>query len=119
MYTLLDRDFDRLVDRLFSPVSHTRPNTTETEEDYMLTLEIPGIPQNEIDISLDGDILRLSAFVSQDKAVDGVERKLDKAWSLPKSVSHEDITATCKDGILLLKLPKMKKEPVKTIPILS
>jgi len=123
MYPLVTRDFETLLDRVFTTYRPEYRNgsitTNETEDDYTLSLEVPGIPQSMIDISLDAGVLKVSASVSKDESVDGVERSLSRVWTLPRTVKQEDITAMCKDGVLLLKLPKAKKPPAKAIPILS
>jgi HSP20 family protein len=82
--------------------------------------EIPGIdPDKDVDITLEGDVLRIRAERRSEKTeeVEGRTRSefqygsFERAIRVPKGVSADDIKASYKDGILEVDVPyKMPTE---------
>jgi len=81
--------------REFTPVSEIE----ETEEQYLLSVDMPGIKKENIKIELHENILSISG-----------ERKnhgiFKKSFQLPTSVDGTKIEARHEDGVLALSLPK-------------
>ena len=97
----------------------------EDKESLVISAELPGLKREEVEISLDGDILTLRGErkfekeFEQRKEGDGrkvhrVERSYGsfaRSFQLPTNVDAEKAHAQLTDGVLTLRLPK--KEVVK------
>lgn len=95
------REFDRLFDHafgnaLFSTARHF--DLDETEDAYILTLELPGFKQENLDINLERSVLTVSAKRDQ--------RSYEQSVTIPEGVDSEKIEAKLEDGLLRITLPK-------------
>ena len=69
------------------------------EEDHILVLvELPGVEEENINLEVEGDILKLTAASRQ--------QKYAKEVLLPGRVKSEMMKTACKNGILEISLPK-------------
>ena len=90
-------------------------DVTEDEKTYTLRAEIPGVKKEDINVTIDGDQVAISAEVQNEKEVkDGgrvlrAERhygKLYRAFALGQAVDEAGAEAKYADGVLRLTLPK-------------
>ena len=90
-------------------------DVTEDEKTYTLRAEIPGVKKEDINVTIDGDQVAISAEVRNEKEVkDGgrvlrAERhygKLYRAFALGQAVDEAGAEAKYADGVLRLTLPK-------------
>lgn len=134
MNALINRSsfFDDLL-RDFSPAFYVRPlhgdplptpaqikvDVKENGDSYTVQAEIPGVPKDDIDISLDGNVVSLRAEVkqqdstSQDDKVLRTERfygSVSRSFQLPVEIDQAQARAKYDNGVLTLTLPK------KTLP---
>jgi HSP20 family protein len=95
------------------------PSDVQTLDDkYVVEMELPRYNKEDINISLDDQILTVKAAIikkEEDKEVE--TRKLSKSVRLAKSVNPEKIKATLVNGILSIELPFDEKYTAKTISI--
>ena len=107
-------------------VAQFRVDVTETEQAYILRAEIPGVAKDEINISIDGDQVAISAEVKNEKDVKDGERvlrseryygKVYRAFQLGQPVDDNTAQAKYADGILELTLPKRAAASAKRITI--
>lgn len=101
----------------------------ETDREYQVSLELPGVDENDVDISLSGNILTIKGEKKAEEKKDGknyhrVERSygsFQRSLTLPDEVNADKITATFQQGVLHLTVPKLeqKKTEVKKINIKS
>ena len=98
----------------------------ENGDRLIVHAEIPGVSKDAIDVSVDKNVLTISAEVSQydaDEENDNVihsERYygvVRRSIALPAEVSIEDASAKYEDGILVLTLPKATKDAKKKINV--
>ena len=98
----------------------------ETGKSLVIHAEMPGVSKDQIDISVDNNVLTISAEVSQYDADEENEKvihseryygSVSRSISLPSEVSTDDATANYADGILTLTLPKTVKDAQKKISI--
>ncbi len=95
----------------------------ESEEEYTLALDLPGIERDGLDVSLDEG--RLTIRGERASAPEGVvarrtERpagRFVRSFTLPESVERQSISADYKDGVLTLRLPKRKEQPARRVKI--
>ena len=85
----------------------------ESEGEYLLALDLPGINRDALDVSLDEGRLSVrgerAAAAAEGAGVRRAERpqgRFVRSFSLPESVDRARIAADYKDGVLLLHLPK-------------
>ena len=88
----------------------TELSVRDEGESYTLSAVIPGIPKEELDLSIEGKLLTITAKrkVAAEKEAKESERVLfQKTIELGVDVAGELATATLEDGILKVSLPKV------------
>ena len=97
-------------------------DVAENENEFLIKAEVPGCKADDIDISVHGNTLTISGEKKeeQEKKEKGyyhVERSYGsfrRDISLAGDINPDEIEASCKDGVLTVKLPKSEKaKPVK------
>ena len=126
------RDFGTFENSLFKAntqkTSGFQPtcDITEAKDHYMVTLDIPGIAKENLNIEIENQKLKISGEKVQeitDKEDDKkiyFERsfgKFTRTFNLPPEVKSDDIQAHYQDGVLKVAIPKTKKEEPKKITI--
>jgi HSP20 family protein len=88
-------------------------NINETEKEFVVTLELPGVQKKDLDVSIDGDQLVVTAERSEKvESEEGVLRreirseKFRRSFTLGQTVDRENIKAKLENGILRVTLPK-------------
>jgi HSP20 family protein len=97
----------------------------ETEEGYRLTAELPGLTKDDINITLENNVLRLSGERKFEKDVKKesyhrIERAygtFGRSFVLPQQVSSDKVEAAFKDGILTVTVPKAEQAKPRKIAI--
>jgi HSP20 family protein len=116
-----------LFDDTFSPVVSHRDtsmpavNIKEDEKKFVLDLAVPGIDKKNLKISIDEDVITVSAENKNEKEEnhDGFKRRefsyssFCRSFYLPDIVNKDKIEANYKDGILTVELPKEEEEKAK------
>lgn len=104
-----------------------RIDVSESEEAYTVRADLPGLEEKDIQISLEEGVLTLSGKVESEKDEDRkglryVERargSFQRRIELPAEVDESKVSASYKQGVLTVTLPKQPapKPQVRTIPI--
>lgn len=90
----------------------------ETDNEIVATCNLPGIENREdLHIDVENNILSVSGIVqkSQDIKEDQIHRqeryfgRFQRSVSLPASVNGDGVTATYKNGVLEIHIPKQKE----------
>ena len=108
-----------LFDDDFFKVKRSLPamNVKEHEDDFEIEFAVPGFSKEDFQVSIEEDILYVSAEKSSEdfEDEDTFTRKefsysnFKRTLQLPKSVDvSEEVEGKCEDGILRLRLLKMK-----------
>lgn len=134
------REMERMFDNFFSFTPNALSSTPqqfspaldvhETEKEFQINLEVPGMDEKDIDISVSRDTLTITGEKKEEKEEDAkgiyrLERRygtFSRSIPLPDNcVETDKAEASFKNGILSIKLPKAVdyKEQVKKIPILT
>ena len=129
------REMDRLWDSFFEgrasrkveEVAEWSPtlDVSETKNDLVVKAEIPGIDPKDIDISLANEMLTIKGEKKQEKEEKEenyhlVERSYGsfaRTIRLPREVQSDKISASYKNGILKVTLPKSEEAKKKEIKI--
>ena len=87
----------------------------ESEQAYTVQAEVPGVPKEDIHISIDGSVVTLRAEVKQqdsqskDEKVLRTERyfgSVARSFQLPQDIDQANAKAKYDSGVLTLTLPK-------------
>lgn len=134
-YSPFDEAFDDLFRGFFvRPVSYDAPagaaqfrvDVSENEKAYTLRAEVPGVKKEDINVTIDGDTVAISAEVKHEKDVKNGDRvlrteryygKLYRAFTLGQAVEEAGTSAKYADGVLELTLPKKAAAQAKRIAI--
>jgi len=128
-------DFERMVENFFGdrfnsvlsdwPVITPRMNTDirETDRAYVMTAELPGFSQDEIDVSVSGNLLNIVAEHQEKEGGEGrmrrEQRSFRQSFTLPTSVDPDKIEANCENGLLEVYIPKMESAQSKKVQVQS
>lgn len=132
----LRREMDRLFDDFWTaPMNRSLPMTErqwnpacEVEEEdnhYLLSLEMPGIPRDQIKLEVvDNQIVISGERHAQDKKKEAgqwyTERsygKFQRTFTLPTGVDGSKVEANCQDGVLRVYVPKAESAKPRQIKI--
>lgn len=108
------------TDRFFTPIE-----LKETDSEYLLRMDIPGVSEKDIQVTCQGDVLTVKGERKSEKAEDrGGVRYSERAYGsfqrtieLPSAIKHEGIRARYKDGVLEVTIPKAAKTPTQEIKV--
>lgn len=97
----------------------------EDKDKYTVTLEIPGLKKEDMHVSVHDGVLTVSGERREEKQVaenmahrrERYFGKFSRSVSLPLSVSADKVTATYKDGILTVEIPKAEEAKPKTVEV--
>ncbi len=90
-----------------------RVDVTETPQAYFVIADVPGVPMNAIDVTVEENRLEFSARRTP-AHYDGYtpalrqyeEGEYRRAFSMPEAIEREKIHADLRDGVLRITLPK-------------
>jgi HSP20 family protein len=97
----------------------------ETDDGYVVETIVPGAKPEDVEISVLGDTLRISAEV-QDKSEQSGEKwlirerrfgRFERALTLPMQVKADAATADFRDGVLTISLPKAEVARPRSIQV--
>ena len=133
----LHREVNRLFDDVFRgfgvpafggfdrSVSWPHVELGETDKDIRVTAELPGLDEKDVDISLEDGALTLrgekrSEVEDRDRGYS--ERsygRFERRIGLPKGIDRDRVSATFKNGLLTVTLPKTEaaNENLRRIPV--
>ncbi len=133
--------FNEIVDDLFKgffvrPVAYDgraaleaprmKVDVTEKDGAYQVTADLPGVKKEDIQVSIDGAQLTLSAEVKREREVAEGERVLhaeraygrtSRSFTLPQELDEAKAEAKFRDGVLELTLPKKAAAARRAITI--
>lgn len=106
--------------RVFTP----RTDIFETNEDIVVLADMPGVHEQNVDITLEQNKLTLNGFVEA-SSHDGHSLTYGeygigdyhRQFTLPNAVDREAISATMKNGVLKLVLPKSNGAKLRKISV--
>ena len=123
----IDRFFDNLGFNCENCDSVWQPTVdiSESEKQYEVIAEVPGLSKKDIHIAVEEGYLKLSGERKQEKEIEDKnyhrnERtygKFERSFRLPKEVNAESIKAKYEKGVLKIEIPKTEKPQPKEIAI--
>lgn len=132
----LERDFEHLMERFLGteddrglcwPAFIPAADLLETENAFVVAIDLPGMKLDEVNVELRGGDLWISGEMKQDgegkgKTLHLAERArgaFRRVIPLPGSVDESRIEAIYSDGVLKVTLPKSEEALPKRIPVKS
>lgn len=117
------RTFDLLLRR--SHLAAWPPtNVEETKESFVVKAEVPGLAESDVSVSVEDETLVIrgerKVDVPQGYKVHVRERQpyaFTREFPLPAPVDADAVTATLKDGVLTVTLPKAKEALPRKIAV--
>lgn len=115
-------DFSRVpgVAGAFPPM-----NVWEEGEQYFIEAELPGFSLADVEVSVVDDQATVKGRRKTTEATEGAavlkrERRggtFERTWTLPGEIDADRVTATLRDGVLLVTLPKAAKTLPRKIAV--
>ena len=107
-------EVQNLVTSVFNG-SGLRTNIEELENDYIVTVEVPGVSKKDITIDYEDGYLTIAVEKKEDNSNKNYIRKEITDASFSRSfyledVNEDKIKAKLEDGILTIKIEKVKQE---------
>jgi HSP20 family protein len=134
-FAVLQRQMNRVLEDVFGPdtsslsqppgpmrgILSPRIELTETETELRLLAEMPGVKEQEIEVSLDDGVLTLRAEKKLERKDERAnthftERSFgvfQRSLQLPFQVDPDEVNAAFDNGVLTITLPKPKGRDLK------
>jgi HSP20 family protein len=98
---------------------------SETNEEFQIKAELPEVKKEDVKVSIEDGVLRISGERKQEKEQQGkkwhrVERTYGsfmRTFTLPTNVDDSKVQADYKDGVLTLRLPKSATAKPKSVDV--
>jgi HSP20 family protein len=97
----------------------------ESDHEYLLRAELPGMKKEEVNVKVEGRTLSISGEREQEKEekdkrhlrVERTYGAFRRSFTLPEAVLPEKLSAEFKDGVLNIHLPKDESAKPKAIEV--
>ena len=108
------------------PHLQIKMDVSENENAYVVKAEVPGVNKDDINITIDGNQVAISAEVKQEREAKEGEKllrqeryygKVYRAFSLAQDVDEATASARYNNGVLELTLPKRQAASAKKLRI--
>jgi len=134
--THADRFFD--TDRFFNDfwpwasfenskavTDQVKVNVVENKGDYILTAEVPGLTEKDIDIEIKDDLITLKGHTeeSQEKEEDHFRmkefshRRFERSFRIGEGIDPDTVSAQLTHGVLTVVLPRREEAKPKTVKV--
>merc|ERR1712138_343672 len=94
----------------------------DNNEKFELTVDVPGVKEEDIDIKLEENLLTVQGERTSSSESSQFTSKFSKTFSLDQTVDVDKFTASLKNGVLTVAAPKdleKLEENVRRIPVLA
>ena len=119
---------DNIIDQFFNDLSYdprfSLMNTNnvsnyynENEKEYYLTMDVPGMSKNDIEVTFDNNRLKISGQRKSDEYNSYEYGKMERTFSVPNNVETDKISAKIDNGVLKVLLPKAKSSLGRKISV--
>ncbi len=100
-------------------------DVAETEGEYVVKVEVPGVNRDDVKITVHDDTLTIRGEKKQEDRIKKsdfyrLERtygSFQRSFTLPNTVKTDKIDATYKEGVLTITLPKAEEAKPKAIEV--
>lgn len=112
-FPYLDRDWNFEVPRLIREARfHPSIDVMKTEDRLVITAELPGMAADDVDVSLEGNVLTIKGEKAEESEVKEDDRYIherdfgafQRRVTVPEGVTADSITASFDNGVLTLEV---------------
>ena len=97
----------------------------ETEKDYVISAELPGLDKDKVKVTVEDGVLTLSGERDLERTVEGktyhrIERShgtFSRSFTLPEDSDAESVAAQFTNGVLAVRVTKREKALPKSIEV--
>lgn len=97
----------------------------ETKDAYVFKADLPGVKENDLDVSLADNRIVISGKRSEERREEGeryyaYERSygsFSRAFTLPEGIDAENVNAELKEGVLTVSVPKKPESQPRRIAL--
>jgi HSP20 family protein len=123
----LTEDFDRWLESMaqisLSEVFIPMADVEETDDAYIVDVELPGVGKEDIDVTISGRRLSITGE-RKEKEREGILRRRTRTVgrfqfevTLPGDVDDKGVTASMEGGVLTVRIPKASAERPRHIEV--
>ena len=98
-FTSADRSLERFLSQAQTVGRQNAGAAAQDEKSYTLTFDVPGIAKDQLNIGIEGNIVRIASK-------EGAPRQYKQAYELPQDIDIASSEAKLENGVLTLKLGK-------------
>jgi HSP20 family protein len=124
-FILLQREMNRLLDDVArgsapvqSDVVPPRVDVRETDKELRISVELPGVAEDDLEVDVDDDLLTIRAEKKEEREVEKADQHLtervygifQRSLRLPFVVDPQTVQAQMDNGVLTLTIPKAKSQ---------
>ncbi|WBY00371.1 Hsp20/alpha crystallin family protein [Ramlibacter tataouinensis] len=126
--------FDAAFRRFFAPTHaddsqplRMRIDVSENDQGYQVTADVPGVRKEDIQVRVDGNVVRIDAECRSEKETKGAGDKvlrseryygtMSRSFSLASDIDEIKVEAKYADGVLSLQLPKKAPAAARKITV--
>lgn len=114
-------DISGLFDRTVSPAI----DVTETQDEFIVVADVPGVDKKDLELSVAGNVLSLKGEKKDDREQSGGKFFRKETWSgtfrrtvaLPDTVDPEKVRAELREGVLTVSIGKKEALKPKLIAV--
>jgi HSP20 family protein len=120
-------EFERYLERQMDTSGYRRLplDVTESEEGYVVNASVPGINPDDVEITIEEDVLTIKGEFSKDSEIEEEtylirERRagsFSRSIRFPVEVNAEAVDAIYENGVLTLNVPKVEEVKPKRVEI--
>ena len=127
-FGLLQREMGRLFDDVSrngagqaAPGGLIAPrlDVKETDKEFRVSVELPGVAEEDIEVDVDDDLLTVRAEKKEERQIERADQHVterlfgvfQRSIRLPQSVDAKTVKATLDNGVLQIAIPKSERQP--------
>ena len=106
--------------RVFVPAT----DIFETDEALMVSLEMPGVDKDKVDVKVENDVLKIEGWIdfSRYEGLQPIYTEYNignfaRSFQLSSKIDQDRISAELRDGVMTLVLPKSERAKPRKIAV--
>lgn len=121
MDTMMQELMETPLNKLQNEFRRPRTDLTETEKNIKITAELPGTNKEDIEIKTKDNAVTIQTQTKNTERTENKTQQTRQSYrtqlSIPKPIRTQEATATYKNGVLEIILPKKEPDNEETIHI--
>ena len=98
-----------------------RLDVKETDKEFRVSVELPGVAEEDIEVDVDDDLLTVRAEKKEERQIERADQHVterlfgvfQRSIRLPQSVDAKTVKATLDNGVLQIAIPKSERQTSK------